>query len=253
MLASQNIKVRLQYRFDFFMGVAGMIIVNLSQFFFIWLIFGSVPVLAGWSFYEIFFLHGFVMLAGSFEYLFFDHLWQLNEDIMGGVFTRYYLRPMNMLFYYMAEVLNLKAVGYLIVSIGGLVYAGSMLRLQWGLPEILLFLLFLTNASVVSLSIDMIIGFMGFWFRGTIFLTMAMGNISNMTRYPMTIYGRVFRFLFTFVLPYAFIGFYPVQILLRSHEINPILYASPLVGVLLFSLAYLVWKKGVDSYSGTGT
>ncbi len=129
-LASQNIKVRLQYRFDFFMGAAGMIIVNLSRFFSIWLIFGSVPVLAGWSYYEILFLQGFVMLAGSFEYLFFDHLWQLNEDIMQGVFTKYYLRP---------------------------------------------------------------------------------------------------------------------------HEINPILYASPLVGVLLFSLAYLAWKKGVYSYSGTGT
>ncbi len=71
--------------------------------------------------------------------------------------------------------------------------------------------------------------------------------------YPMNIFDGVFRFAFTYVLPIGFIAFYPSQLFLHPHEVSPLVYLSPVVGLGSFGLAYWIWMLGVNSYTGTGS
>ena len=72
-------------------------------------------------------------------------------------------------------------------------------------------------------------------------------------KYPITIFDPVFRFIFTFVLPIAFIAYYPSLVILRPDRIPLLTYLSPAVGILLFYLSYKFWMLGALKYDGTGS
>lgn len=71
-----------------------------------------------------------------------------------------------------------------------------------------------------------------------------MYNIGNYGRYPVNIYNRVIRFILTFVLPFAFVGVYPAAYFLRKTEWNSYAFATPLVGVICFTIAITLWNQG---------
>jgi ABC-2 type transport system permease protein len=61
----------------------------------------------------------------------------------------------------------------------------------------------------------------------------------------------------TFLVPFAFIKYYPVYYFLDKTGDTlffPILqYGTPVVGLVLFFLAYQFWRVGVNKYESTGS
>jgi len=72
-------------------------------------------------------------------------------------------------------------------------------------------------------------------------------------KYPATIFKGFIKFLITWIIPMAFVGFYPALFFLRPQEGNILMYATPMIGIVMFIVAYQIWKFGVNRYSGTGT
>jgi ABC-2 type transport system permease protein len=78
-----------------------------------------------------------------------------------------------------------------------------------------------------------------------------------MTSYPMHIYQEWMLSVFTFLIPMAFINYYPSLYLLGKPDplglpsFMPFL--SPLVAIVAFRLAIAFWRKGVGRYQSTGT
>ncbi len=81
-----------------------------------WVLFKSIPDLAGWSFMEMVFIYAFYMIAISPMQILFDHVWQLRYDLQQGTFLKYYFRPLNMMFYYMSEMFDLKGLTQLVLG-----------------------------------------------------------------------------------------------------------------------------------------
>jgi ABC-2 type transport system permease protein len=78
------------------------------------------------------------------------------------------------------------------------------------------------------------------------------------SRYPISIYQRGVRVVLAFVLPFAFMNYFPATYLLHKSEdglhLNPgVGLLTPLVGVLVFALGYAFWRAGIDRYQGTGS
>jgi ABC-2 type transport system permease protein len=74
--------------------------------------------------------------------------------------------------------------------------------------------------------------------------------------YPINIYPRPIQLIFTSILPFGFISFYPVQVLLGKQEgILPqiTMWLSPVVALLLVLLTALCWQKIMHRYESTGT
>ena len=69
---------------------------------------------------------------------------------------------------------------------------------------------------------------------------------------PVTIFSPVFRFIFTFLIPIAFIAYYPSLVILRPDEVPLLSWLSPLIGILFFIISYKIWMYGAMKYSGTG-
>jgi len=152
-IETQYIKARMQYRADFIISSIGMFFSSLATLGVFWVILESVPNLAGWSLMEMVFIYAFYMIAISPMQILFDHAWQLRYHVQQGTFLKYYFRPLNMMFYYMSEMFDLKGITQFIVGIGLLIYASVQLNIDWTLTRFMLLLMTLFSAALVQISI----------------------------------------------------------------------------------------------------
>jgi ABC-2 type transport system permease protein len=254
MVISQYVKTRMQYRADFFVGMLGVSALNLANVAILWLIFNTIPAIKGWTYNELLFFFGFFLLAHTPQQFFFDIFWYLSGQLRSGEFIRYYFKPLNMMFYFMSWHLDLKGFAHLGFGIAITVYAAGRLAIDWSVWTILLLAVNWVSASLIMISL--VVGGMSsaFWIINSNSLTITISGVRDIAKYPLDIFNDLFRGIFTFIAPIGFIAFYPCQILLRPvSEVPAAAWASPAAGFLMFGIAYLIWKKGVSIWAGTGS
>jgi ABC-2 type transport system permease protein len=252
-IEAQYIKARMQYRADFIISSVGMFFTSLATLAVFWVLFKSIPDLAGWTFMEMVFIYAFYMIAISPMQILFDQIWWLRYDVQQGTFLKYYFRPLNMMFYYMSEKFDLKGITQVVLGIGLLIYASIQLSIYWSPFKLVLLVITLFSAALVLISIVTLASLSAFWITNSFPVLNLAWKLREFSPYPMSIFDGAFRFVFTFLLPIGFVAFYPSQLFLRPQEVSPLIYFSPLVGIGLFSLTYWVWTLGVNQYSGTGS
>jgi ABC-2 type transport system permease protein len=252
-IETQYIKARMQYRADFIISSVGMFFSSLVTLGIFWVLFNSITNLAGWNFMEMIFIYAFYMIAISPMQILFDHIWQIRFHIQQGTFLKYYFRPLNMMFYYMSEMFDLKGLTQLAVGIILLVYASIQLGIAWTPFKLVLLLTTLFSAALVLIAITLLAGCAAFWVVNSYPVLGLAWKLREFAPYPMSIFDGAFRFAFTYILPIGFIAFYPSQLFLRPNEVSPLVYFSPVIGIGLFAITYWVWTLGVNSYSGTGS
>ena len=252
-IETQYIKARMQYRADFIISSVGMFFSSLATLGIFWVIFDTIPNLAGWTLMEMVFIYAFYMLAISPMQILFDHFWQLRFHIQQGTFLKYYFRPINMMFYYASEMFDLKGITQLVVGIILLGYASIQLNIDWSLPRLLLLAVTLLSAALVQISVIVAATCAAFWVIDSWPVLGLAWKLREFAPYPMGIFDGAFRFVFTFVIPIGFVAFYPSQLFLRPEEISSLIYFSPIIGIGMFAITYWIWTKGVNSYTGTGS
>jgi ABC-2 type transport system permease protein len=249
---AQDIKGRMQYRVDFFISIVGMLMTNLLGLLSIYVIFRSIPNILGWSYYEILFIYGFSLLSLSPLQLFFDNLWNLPYYLITGDFIKYYLKPLNIFFFYFAEVFDIKGLSQLITGIIILSYSWIKLNLEFSFLKLLLLIISILSGSLVMISLMVIGSTVAFWVLNVTPLLNFIFRLREYTKYPVDIFDPFFKFVFSFLIPIAFVSFYPSQIFLRHQSNKLLVFISPFVGIFLFIVAYKFWMKETRRYKGTG-
>src|ERR1041385_6246529 len=153
LIEAQYLKARMQYRADFIISAIGMIARNVTGIFVFWVLFTTIPTLAGWSFNELLFIYGFYLLALCPSQVFFDNIWSLRMKVWDGSFIKYYFRPLNMMFYYMSEVLDIKGFTQATLGIICLVYASIQLGFHWTIVQVVILIAMISAASLVMISL----------------------------------------------------------------------------------------------------
>jgi ABC-2 type transport system permease protein len=253
MMISQDFKSKMQYRVDFWISTIGMLMMNSIGIISFWIIFKSIPSIEGFSYNEMLFMYGFAMLSAIPMQLFFDNLWALWHHCESGEFIKYCFKPVNLFFYYVAETFDAKGLGQVAFGIITLAYSWIKLSIPFTLANIAFLLLSLIGSGLV------VIGIMTFA-SAFAFLTLHGNTILIFTNrfreyghYPTKIFSKVFRFIFTFVIPIGFLSYYPSLFFLRHSNGHAIAFLSPIIGVIFFYIGYKFWIRCALHYAGTGT
>jgi ABC-2 type transport system permease protein len=252
-IVTQDIKIKLNYRADFIISNFAQILSHLSGFITFWLIFQNFPSIAGWKYEELLFFYGFSLIAFTPTQCFFDNNWSLWHNIYSGDFIKYTLRPINIFFYYMSEVFDMKGFGQLAAGVVVLSYAWVKLQLGFSVALAGLLLLNLTAASFFMTAMLNLSAAVIFWVKNGGFVMHLTVEFRNYARYPITIFSGFLKFIFTFVVPMAFISYYPSLAFLRPDDIPLLTWLCPPIGAAFFLLSYFAWIKGANGYSGTGS
>lgn len=246
--------MRLAYRGDFFISVVTTLTATVFGVAVVWLIFGRVPTLVGWSFYEILFLYGFSLLPMSLFNMMSINLYYFSETyIVEGRFDRVLLRPVNSLFQILFEQFRLEALSDTVLGVVILISCAHRLNLTLG-PEAWVFLgATAVCGSVLYLAIFLMLTCVSFWMEDRVGVIPPVYNMLTFGRYPLDIYNPFVKFFLSWIVPFGFATFYPTASLLKHDLYGAYAWLIPLVTAVFFGLSVLVWNRGVRNYSSTGS
>lgn len=252
-ILAQDLKSKMSYRADFIISTIGMIFTNIAGFVSFWILFRSFPSINGWGYYEMLFLYGFSLVAITPVQCLFDNNWSLRMAVYSGDFIKYCFRPINIFFYYQSEVFDIKGFGQLAFGIGTLVYSWVKIGLGFTPLILLKITVFLLTASLVMIAMQNAAAATCFWIMNSFYVLDLVTRFKDYAKYPVTIFSPVFRFIFTFLMPIAFIAYYPSLVILRPDEVPLLSWLSPFIGAFFFRVSYKIWMHGALKYNGTGS
>lgn len=249
----QYLKTLLEYKEDFIYGILGFFLVQGTSIIFISLIFNNIPSLYGWSFYEILFIYGFSQIPRGIDHMFTDYLWIFSgRSIVKGEFDRYLLRPLNPLFQVIAERFQPDGLGEVVVGFILLIYSSIKLNLKITPLWILGFIIAIIGGIFIYTGVKLATASISFWTKTSFRHVQMAYGLSDFSKYPINIYPSLVKFVLTFLIPFAFTGYYPGTYLLGKEGFFKGVILTLLVGILSLCVAYSIWLKGISSYESSG-
>jgi len=250
----QYSKVRLAYRGDFIISVLTTLVATLFGIAVVWLIFGKIPNLLGWSFYEILLIYGFSLLPMSLFNMLSINLYYFSQTyIVEGKFDRVLLRPVNSLFQILFEQFRLEALGDSALGIFLIVTCAKELNLELGIGDWAFLAFAAFTGCAIYISVFLMLTCVSFWMEDRVGIIPPVYNMLTFGRYPLDIYNASIKFLLSWIVPFGFASFYPTASLLREEAYEVYAWLLPVVTMVFLSLAVMVWNRGVRNYSSTGS
>ena len=250
----QYIKTLIEYRADFILGLIGFVFVQAIGVIFIGLIFNAIPSLKGWSFYEILFIYGFAQIPRGIDHVFTDQLWIFSwKTIVQGEFDRYLVRPLNPLFQVIVERFQPDGFGEIIIGTILLVTAWSKIGLEITFSRIVALIFVILCATVMYTAIKLAVTSIAFWVKFAQSYLFMVYQLSTFVKYPVTIYPTWIRGILTFIIPFAFTGYFPAAYILGKGNFLSGVVMTFIVAVVSFLLAYRIWLWGMSRYESTGS
>lgn len=248
---------QLEYRGQYFMRMLSKVISWSSGFIMILVLLNRFNRIGNWGTYEILFLYALDVLSYSIAGTFFmGPFGKLPHLIIRGELDQILVRPVNPLVYLICTKVSAGYTSNYIIGITVIIICINKLNITIAIGGVLWFILVILGASLIQAAGFIATAVPAFWFLKSEGLNQIFyKNLTGFISYPLSIYSKGIQVLLTFIIPYAFINYYPSQLFLGKQELfHPVFrYLTPLVGVLVFYLAYLFWKRGLNAYQGTGS
>lgn len=257
-LVHARIRSQLQYRTSFALYLLGSFWITFIEFAGVLIIFQYLPALGGWSLGEVAFLYGTSYVTFKLTDMAVGHLDGLPVMIQQGDFDMLLIRPLGALFQVLTADFQLRHLGGFIQGLVVLALAMRWTDIEWTAGRALALALMPVSGMLIFASVWVIGHTTAFWTtRSGEFVNAFTYGGYQMTSYPLHIYERWFRRLFAFVVPLAFVNFYPsLYILGKPDPLGApavLRFLSPLVAVAVAAVAWLIWNTGVRHYRSTGS
>ena len=248
----------LEYRANFIMWAGFTVIYHATAIGALWVTLRNFPSINGWDFRQTAFMYGLWMLGHGLHNTVFFTVGNVPEFVREGRFDRFLVRPLDPLFQALTVPQQIwpdeliLAIAYFCVAT-----AYADLHVDWIL--LLYVPLVAICCALIDFGINLAIATASFWFTRIDSLRWVFMSLEQeFSRYPISIYQRGVRVVLAFVLPFAFMNYFPATYLLHKSEdglhLNPAVgLLTPLVGALVFVVAYAFWRIGLNRYQGTGS
>ena len=257
-LLRASVRAQLVYRLSFALLTASSALAAFMDFLMLGAIFSHLPRLGGWSLPEVALLYGIAGVAFGVTDLCVGTLDSLPQIIRDGSFDVVLVRPVGTLYQVLAREFGMRRVGKVAQGGGVLAYALAHLHVAWTAPKLAMLATALVTAPLIFGSVWVIAIAHVFW-------TVETGEVANafayggcfIASYPINLFAGWVRDLLAFVIPMAFVSYYPALVILGRPDpiglppFTPLL--TPAVAAALVALAVGVWRTGVRHYRGTGS
>ncbi|SFI57706.1 ABC transporter permease [Thermoflavimicrobium dichotomicum] len=248
----QYMKVRLAYRWDFVAQFVTDFLFQAINLVFILVVFGHTNNLNGWSQAEVIFIYGYFLIPWSIFVAFFN-LWDFNERyIIRGELDRVLTRPVHSLVQVIMETMTPESLIGVITGLIVMGWAMTDLNLTWTWYDPIWFILFTLGGVAIYAGIFISLTSISLFTDSKSDIQPIMYNIGNYGRYPVNIYHRVIQFVLTWILPFAFVGFYPASYLLDKANWQWYAFLTPIVGMVFLGIGVMIWNVGIRHYRGAG-
>ncbi|MFD5824312.1 ABC transporter permease [Lentzea sp. NPDC060358] len=257
-LIGAKLKSQLSYRSSFAIDLVTQVIAQGYELVVILVLFTHITALGGFDRDEVLLMYAFAGAAFGVADLFAGQLDHLPNYIRTGSFDVLLMRPLRTLPQIMCSDIRLRRVGRITGALGVLVYALAHVSIDWTPARVVLAVATPLAGAVIYSSVWVVACSICFWIvEGREFANAVTYGSNAFTSYPINVYSRPLRWLMAFVVPGAFVAYYPSLALLGKQDPlglpGWVGWTSPLVAALAAGVAALVWRFAVGHYRGTGS
>lgn len=257
-LAGAAVRSQLAYPVSFTLQCFGQAIAQLTDLVVIVVLFTHVRAMGGFDVREVLVVYGIAGVSFGFADMIVGQLDALPTYIRHGRLDALLLRPLSALGQICASEVALRRIGRIVTALATLGYALSAVDVDWTTTRVLAAVLAPVTGTVILSSIWIVACSVTFWLVEGRELANTVTYGSNMfTAYPLGVFSSWLRRLMGFLVPGAFVAYFPALALLGKPDplgLPAFLqWSSPVVAVVAALVATAVWRFAVRHYRGTGS
>lgn len=253
-----SVQARMQYRVDALVASIAVFVRESANIIVIYLALLKFDAINGWNVNEMLFLFSILFLTYAVVVSLFADLRDFSRMIREGRFDRLLVRPRGLLFQLILNNADIIAsVGHGTLGVLLFLLSAGRVGIQWNFVTVLYYLCAIIGGVLMQGGIFIICSALSFYFVETGSIrSIFYWDMRRFAGYPISIYNKLIQTLLMYVVPFAFVNYFPAQFFLRKPDMagyNEIyIYIAPLVGVFVYLLAYLFWRVSVRRYYSTG-
>jgi len=256
-LAITSLQAEFQYRANVVTSMISGVLYQGTGFVVIWIIVARFNTIGGWSLAEITLLYGMRLTSHGVFYACFSQLFELDRVLISGEYDRYLVRPMPPLAQLFTRKLRMNAFGDLIGGFALLAFAIPGLGIDWTISKAVLLVFAMIGGGLIEGAVQITLGSFSFRVLNALALRTTVNEVFNLYgNYPTHIFPKLLEYVLTFVLPVAFVAYFPASVILgRGDQLTlPEVFAwmSPLLGIVLFLIAVRIWGFQSRNYQSAG-
>jgi ABC-2 type transport system permease protein len=257
-LVRSRVAAQTAYRASFGFELSGQFLIGVFEFTEIYVIFHQVKEFGGFSFGEVTLMFGLATCAFALADIAVGHIESLPTYVRTGQFDAMLLRPLSALGQMLTSDFSLRRVGRCAFGLVVLVAAVVNAHLDWTPARAALLAITPLAGGAIFAAVFVTTATASFWLvEGTEFANAFTYGGNYLASMPFTIFDRLVRTFFTFVVPAAFVAYLPALALLgREDPLGMpawLSWSGPLVALLSVAVSLLVWRVGLRHYTGAGS
>ncbi|WP_127532826.1 ABC transporter permease [Paenibacillus kobensis] len=252
---SLYMRSKMQYKMDTLLTSAAVLIRECVTVVTLYLMLQKFSVINGWDLGQLLFMYSFVFLSYSLCILVFAGVRDFQGIVHQGEFDSYLTKPLNPLFQVISRRSDLMAM----LGHGGLglilfLYAFREAGVEATGMNVLKVVLVLIGGILIQGALLLVPASLTFWLTKSSQVQEVMFyQMRGFIAYPISIYPKIIQWLLTYLLPFAFVNYYPAHYFVGvGSGGDGLAYLTPVVGLVLFGLALLLWRTGINRYKSTG-
>lgn len=258
LIAWMWIRVAMSYRTSFVVLAVSHFFITGLDFAAILIMFANVDALGGFGLAEIAFLYGGSGLCLGLADLILGNIERLGRRIRMGTFDAMMVRPVSLFVQSCADEFSLRRLGRITQAACVLAWSLVALDVDWTVARVAMLPYLVVFGTVIFLSLFTLGAAFQFWTTDGSEAANAFTYGGNtVTQYPLTIFPAEALRALTFIVPIAFVNWYPsLYILDRPDPLGlppATQFASPVAALALALLAAWAWRTGVRRYRSTGS
>jgi ABC-2 type transport system permease protein len=256
-LIGAQVRSQLQYRLSFTLDICGAFLISFIDFLAVLVIFHNVHRLGTWSVQQVALLYALSSISFALTDLLIGHLDQFPQKVRDGNFDILLVRPRGTLFQIVGSDFQVRRLGKAAQGAAVLAYALGALNLDWTAGRVVMLVVMVPSAIVIFASVWVVGSCLAFWTTDGGEFTNAFTYGGNfLAQYPVDILGDWLRRFLAYIVPLAFVCYFPALYLLGKRDPlglpRFLEFVSPAVAAGSAIVAGLVWRGAVRHYRSAG-
>lgn len=211
----------------------------------------AIPQISGWTFETLSIPLGILYLLNAVIWgIFWGNISEIPRDINKGNLDLYLLKPANSQFLISTRYIGLNLIPSVASGLFLLWYGFRTNHIDSVTAIVIPVALF--SASLISYSIWFMMTTLAFYFNRLLNIVHIFPQSIDVARYPVTIFHPSVQFIFTYIIPFALMGFLPAEVMLGRKSPLELLLPIILSFFLLF-LSHKFWNYSLKRYQSASS
>ena len=255
-IAALWVRAALAYPVSFVTLLLGSLLITAIDFVGLWILFANVDSLGGFGLREVGLLYGATSMGIGIADTLIGSVERIGDYVRTGRLDQILTKPVPLLVQVCADQFTLRRLGRVTQAL--VVFGWAAWAVDWTPVRVLVAVGMVVSGSVIYVAFFVGFSCIQFWtVDASEFANAFTYGGATITEYPMSIFPRELVIALTFVLPIAFVNWYPCLYLLGREDPFGLpawlQFCSPVAAAVSLATSLFIWRTGVRHYTSTGS